>query len=284
MILDYDGCLQSSRCSPIITGCASAGTLDRSRKGERLPVSLGVEQDGVDSHRDPASSCHNDDLPGPDPPWPASLHPNARRSLPQHHLPDRLRPDRLGGASPDSIEQTIIVPVENTLSGLSGVQRIDATALQGSARITIYFVDGIDINQAAIDTQRQLSVIGRTLPIDASQPSVVKADPAAIPVLNVVLSGTDAARRSVRPGLEPSRAAARGGRRASRRPGLGRVPATDPGPGGLRQAERLRPVPGPDLERHPAREHRRPRAGTSTSTCRRSPCARAAWPRRPRTS
>src|SRR4051794_19910091 len=93
------------------------------------------------------------------------------------------------GASPDSIEQTIIVPVENTLSGLSGVQRIDATALQGSARITIFFVDGIDINQAAIDTQRQLSVIGRTLPIDASQPSVVKADPAAIPVLNVVLSG-----------------------------------------------------------------------------------------------
>jgi len=94
------------------------------------------------------------------------------------------------GASPDSIEQMIIVPAENTLSGLSGVQRIDATALQGSARITITFVDGVDINQAAIDTQRQLSTIARTLPIDASQPSVVKADPAAIPVLNVVLSGT----------------------------------------------------------------------------------------------
>src|SRR5690242_15568935 len=56
------------------------------------------------------------------------------------------------GASPDLVEQSIIVPAENTLSGLSGVQRIDATALQGSARITIYFVEGVDINQAAIDT------------------------------------------------------------------------------------------------------------------------------------
>jgi len=63
------------------------------------------------------------------------------------------------GASPDSVEQSIIIPAENTLSGLSGVQRIDATALQGSARLTINFVDGIDVNQAAIDTQRQLAKI-----------------------------------------------------------------------------------------------------------------------------
>ncbi len=94
------------------------------------------------------------------------------------------------GASPDSVEQSIIIPAENTLSGLSGLQRIDATALQGSARLTLTFADGLDINQTAIDTQRQLSVIGRTLPVDASQPSVIKADPSAIPVLNVVLSGT----------------------------------------------------------------------------------------------
>ena len=107
------------------------------------------------------------------------------------------------GASPDSIEQTIIVPVENTLSGLSGVQRIDATALQGSARITIFFVDGIDINQAAIDTQRQLSVIGRTLPIDASQPSVVKADPAAIRAR----PGAGPSHRRRTPRIEPAGAA-----------------------------------------------------------------------------
>ncbi|HEY7065702.1 MAG TPA: efflux RND transporter permease subunit [Chloroflexota bacterium] len=94
------------------------------------------------------------------------------------------------GASPDSVEQQIIIPAENTLSGLQGLQRIDATALQGSARLTLTFADGLDVNQTAIDTQRQISQIARTLPVDASQPSVIKADPAAIPVMNVVLTGT----------------------------------------------------------------------------------------------
>ncbi len=94
------------------------------------------------------------------------------------------------GASPDNIEQAIIVPAENAISGVSGVQRIDATAQVGTARLTIYFFEGTDLNQATIDTQRALAAIGRQLPTDASQPSVRKADPSAIPVMNVVLTGT----------------------------------------------------------------------------------------------
>ena len=87
------------------------------------------------------------------------------------------------GASPENIEQAIIVPAENAVSGVSGVQRIDANAQQGSARlITIYFVEGTDIDQATLDTQRRLASIGRLLPIDATQPSVRRPTRAAIPV------------------------------------------------------------------------------------------------------
>jgi len=93
------------------------------------------------------------------------------------------------GASPEDIEQTIIVPAENAVSGISGVQRVDATAQEGFARLSVWFVEGTDINQAAIDTQRQIASIGRLLPIDATQPSVIKADPGAIPVMNIVLAG-----------------------------------------------------------------------------------------------
>ena len=38
------------------------------------------------------------------------------------------------GASPEDIEQTILVPAENAVAGASGVDRIDATAREGSAR------------------------------------------------------------------------------------------------------------------------------------------------------
>ncbi|HWP28607.1 MAG TPA: efflux RND transporter permease subunit, partial [Chloroflexota bacterium] len=93
------------------------------------------------------------------------------------------------GASPESVEQAIIVPAENALSGISGVQRIDSNAQEGNARLTVWFVEGTDIDQATLDTQRRIASIGRQLPTDATQPTVIKADPSAIPVLNVVLSG-----------------------------------------------------------------------------------------------
>src|SRR5262245_62705023 len=58
------------------------------------------------------------------------------------------------GASAEDIEQSVLVPAENAVAGVSGVQRIDATAQEGSGRLTIFFVEGMDIDQATLDTQR----------------------------------------------------------------------------------------------------------------------------------
>jgi HAE1 family hydrophobic/amphiphilic exporter-1 len=69
------------------------------------------------------------------------------------------------------------------------VDRIESQAQEGTARLTIRFVEGTDLDQATIDTQRRLAAIGRLLPVDATQPSISKADPAAIPIMNVILSG-----------------------------------------------------------------------------------------------
>src|SRR5262249_1128542 len=98
------------------------------------------------------------------------------------------------GATPENIEQAIIVPAENAVSGASGIQRIAANAQQGSARLTLHFVDRTPagaptVHRPTPDLPRPLAAIGRLLPIDATQPSVQKADPAAIPVLYIVLSG-----------------------------------------------------------------------------------------------
>src|SRR5262249_42939720 len=94
------------------------------------------------------------------------------------------------GASPEDIEQQILVPAENAVAGVSGVQIIESNAQEGSARLPIRCVEGTDLAQATIDTQRRLAAIGRLLPADATQASISKADPSAIPVVNVVLSGT----------------------------------------------------------------------------------------------
>src|SRR5262245_11170840 len=93
------------------------------------------------------------------------------------------------GASAEDIEQSVLIPAENAVAGLSGVDRIDANAQEGLARLSVWFVEGTDIDQATIDTQRRLAGIGRLLPVDVTQPSVQKADPNSFPVVNVVLSG-----------------------------------------------------------------------------------------------
>ena len=85
------------------------------------------------------------------------------------------------GASPEDIEQAILIPAENAVAGISGVQRVDSAAQEGLGRVNIYFVEGADIDQAAIDVQRRLAAIGRLLPTDATQPSITKADPSDIP-------------------------------------------------------------------------------------------------------
>src|SRR5579875_2657108 len=93
------------------------------------------------------------------------------------------------GASPEDIEQSIIVPAEDAISGVSGVQTIDAVAQEGNARIIVYFFEGTDVNQALIDVQRVLAGIGRLLPTDATQPTVAKFDPQALPIMNIIVSG-----------------------------------------------------------------------------------------------
>jgi hydrophobic/amphiphilic exporter-1 (mainly G- bacteria), HAE1 family len=93
------------------------------------------------------------------------------------------------GASPQDIEQAILIPAENAVAGISGVQRVDSAAQEGLGRINVYFVEGTDVDRGAIDVQRRLAAIGRFLPVDATQPSVTKADPSSAPVLNIVLTG-----------------------------------------------------------------------------------------------
>jgi HAE1 family hydrophobic/amphiphilic exporter-1 len=93
------------------------------------------------------------------------------------------------GASPEDIEQSILIPAENAVAGISGVERIDSFAQEGAGRLSVYFVEGMDIDQATIDVQRRIASIGRQLPVDATQPSILKADPSSLPVMNIVLSG-----------------------------------------------------------------------------------------------
>jgi hydrophobe/amphiphile efflux-1 (HAE1) family protein len=93
------------------------------------------------------------------------------------------------GASPEEIESGIIQPLEESLAQVEGVQRIEATARLGSARLTAIFALNRNIDLALQDVQAKVSQAQRSLPQDVQQPTVSKSNPDDQPLLTVGLKG-----------------------------------------------------------------------------------------------
>src|SRR5262252_7749663 len=94
------------------------------------------------------------------------------------------------GATAQDVEQLITEPIENAVSGMSGVQSITSSSREGSANVNVQLVDGTDPTQAALEVERRVNGIRNRLPTDASEPRVNKADPSQFPIMEVALTGT----------------------------------------------------------------------------------------------
>src|SRR5438132_2845473 len=94
------------------------------------------------------------------------------------------------GATAQDVEQLISIPIENAVSGMSGVNSITSSSREGSGSVNVQLVDGTDPTQAALEVERRVNGIRNRLPPDASDPRVNKADPNAQPIMEVALTGT----------------------------------------------------------------------------------------------
>src|SRR5439155_23462599 len=94
------------------------------------------------------------------------------------------------GATAQDIELLITEPIENAVSGMSGVSSITSHSSEGSANVNVQLADGTDATQAALEVERRVNSIRNRLPADASDPRVNKADPNAQPIMEVALTGT----------------------------------------------------------------------------------------------
>ncbi len=92
------------------------------------------------------------------------------------------------GASATDIEEEVVKPIEDEVAGISGVDTINSTAQEGSANTRIEFLDSVDTGQAASDVERAVSTVKGSLPKDADEPTVIKANTQAMPIMNIVLS------------------------------------------------------------------------------------------------
>jgi HAE1 family hydrophobic/amphiphilic exporter-1 len=111
---------------------------------------------------------------------------------------DRLPPVTIGvisvssslpNASAENVEVLVTEPIENAISGISGVDTVTSTSSQGSSSVIVQLADGYDPNQADIDIQQAMGPVVRRLPANATAPVVRKFDPNASPIMDVAFTG-----------------------------------------------------------------------------------------------
>ncbi len=90
------------------------------------------------------------------------------------------------GASPEQAENSLCIPMENALDGLSGVEELRCEALEGIASIRIKLSATSDISRLLVDVQTQINAID-IFPEDAKTP-IVREFEWSEPVVDVAIS------------------------------------------------------------------------------------------------
>lgn len=92
------------------------------------------------------------------------------------------------GASPDAVDTLVTRPVEDAVATINDIDYIQATSVEGSSTVVIFFTDKA-AKDSSIDVERRVSALRGSLPQDAKDPSVGKYDPNAQPILLLTMSG-----------------------------------------------------------------------------------------------
>ncbi|KLU66946.1 multidrug resistance protein MdtC [Desulfosporosinus acididurans] len=110
--------------------------------------------------------------------------------LPSMNIPVITVSVSYAGAGSDEINKEIVMPLENAVSGISGIDTISSTARQGAGTTVITFTQDTDINSALMDVEKAVDRAERQLPTDADKPIIQKIDPNASAVLMLTVSGS----------------------------------------------------------------------------------------------
>ena len=95
---------------------------------------------------------------------------------------------RLPGAQPEEMVTQVVLPIEEALSTISGIDELRARTTEGTTTITVQFTLERDIEDAAQDVREKVAGAIRQLPPNVIPPVIQKADPDSEPVMTVAVA------------------------------------------------------------------------------------------------
>ncbi|PYU10127.1 MAG: AcrB/AcrD/AcrF family protein [Acidobacteria bacterium] len=96
---------------------------------------------------------------------------------------------RLPGATPEEVVTGVVLPLEDAISSVSGIDEINVYSFEGFADITCTFVLERDIEGAAQDIREKVAGAIDRLPRDTLPPIITKLDPQSDPIMTLLVSG-----------------------------------------------------------------------------------------------
>jgi len=91
------------------------------------------------------------------------------------------------GATPEEVEESVCVRIEEAIQGLEGVERITSTASEGSGTVLIEVETGYDTRELLDDVKSRVDAI-TTFPLETEQPVIQELVPRT-QVINIAIAG-----------------------------------------------------------------------------------------------
>jgi len=108
--------------------------------------------------------------------------------LPQIEVPFVSVRTEYEGAGPEDIETLVSKPIEDAISQIQGVRRIESTSLEGMSYVFVEFDTDVNLADAALDVANRVRTVN--LPEDAEDPVVRKFDINARSFMGIVFTST----------------------------------------------------------------------------------------------
>jgi HAE1 family hydrophobic/amphiphilic exporter-1 len=114
--------------------------------------------------------------------------------LPVDLMPEFAQPTitvnvQYAGVGPLEMEELVTRPLEQAVSAVAGLERVESSSMEGQSRLRLNFGWGIDMSEAADEVRTRIDRVRGRLPENADPPTIFKADSNAQSIINLGVDG-----------------------------------------------------------------------------------------------
>ena len=93
------------------------------------------------------------------------------------------------GVGPLEMEELITRPIEQAVSAVPGLTRVESSSSEGNSQVRLNFDWGMDLAEATDEVRTRIDRVRGRLPEDADNPTIFKFDSNTVPVMQIGVEG-----------------------------------------------------------------------------------------------